>query len=63
MYMYIVWLYMYVCDHVWLYGQCLLVCSDMYLAVGDQEKALEIMADNGWIDRSALHMMLWAHVL
>ena len=35
-----------------MYGKCLLVCSDMYLAVGDQEKALEIMAENGWIDRS-----------
>lgn len=23
----------------------------MFLAVGEQEKALEIMAENGWIDR------------
>ena len=27
----------------------------MYLAVGDQEKALQIMAENGWIDRSAIN--------
>ena len=24
----------------------------MYLSVGDHHKALEIMAENGWIDRS-----------
>ena len=29
-------------------------CSDMYLSVGEHEKALEIMAENGWIDRSVI---------
>jgi intraflagellar transport protein 122 len=27
---------------------------EIYLAVGDREEALEIMAENGWIDRSGM---------
>ena len=34
------------------YNSLATYCSDMYLSVGEHEKALEIMAENGWIDRS-----------
>ena len=33
------------------YNSLATYCSDMYLSVGEHEKALEIMAENGWIDR------------
>ena len=32
------------------YNSLATYCSDMYLSVGKHEKALEIMAENGWID-------------
>ena len=31
----------------------------MYLSVGDYQKALEIMVENGWIDRSETNSSLY----
>ena len=50
-------------------SQCFLflsmfVCfSDMYLSVGDCQKALEIMVENGWIDRSETNSSLLYSIL
>ena len=33
----------------------------MYLSVGDHHKALEIMAENGWIDRSESNTVTVSH--
>ena len=56
------------CKNLWVVRErecsspCVVMyCSDMYLSVGEHEKALEIiiMAENGWIDRLECQQTLY----
>ena len=45
-----------------IFSQRFVLFSDMYLTVGDHHKALEIMIENGWTDRSGnTHTLYRAH--